>query len=430
MIFFPPAKKIKLRPQNKGTAKAPPKIAYSSPIQTKIGFEFEVGNWLTMKPEKVEGKEEPVWTPLKKNETVLRAPNFVLKADEHDVGSDLEICTVPFEENKEGYQQLKQTMRKIICILESFEPFSQRTEPFTKLEAFGRLDLPDTHLFLHGSPKIKPQATFGLELDQVPELMEDIGKDKKSVHPALKKRRSEGRKVLSRQKTSCRYDETLLLAEDGMEAFSEKLIAKNMRDFKPSEELMGLVNLILLYLIRGSGQLKSYAKTIGSLLARTDFARLFQLLPENEKSLFTKENGLYWMELMKACLDLIELKIDLPVFEKGIYWRSAGKDHHILKDLSRKQWLTGIPLGTDYLTEEHFPNREYAEELESLGSWHEKTEPSALSADGQMPIFELRTIRSIDDFRRIEPIALHLFRYIYSLNRKMGYKFGEEFSID
>ncbi|BDD05308.1 hypothetical protein AUTU_27910 [Aureibacter tunicatorum] len=400
------------------------------PLQAKIGFEFEVGNWETLKEENnTEGKPHKV--SLKKNEQLLKNEFFELKADEtKDDRSDLEIATKAFEENEDGFRELKHTAKLLNEFFSSLEPFDEAHLPVEKFSGVGTITGQSTQIVVSGPPHIKPQVTMGMTFGSVISLFEDLGTQQEGEEKQLKIRRERGRRQLAHQsehsvRSGQRFDIAMQYAEEMIEQASLEFDTCEINFFKSRESLYAVTMILLNYLLKGKYGLLTYPKAIASLISRTDFATVINMLHPDDLEELRDDHGKLWLRYWSQLEKMLNMKLSEPVFEGGIYLKMDNvADKHMLNCLTREKWLMGMLNGTDYLTTKHFPNPQVAEELESLGEWGSKTDAHPEFHSG-VPIFELRSAQVLQDHYSIPPFMQEAFSYIYSLNKDMGFKFGE-----
>jgi hypothetical protein len=441
-------------------------------VQRAIGFELEIPLLATKRPVRrgirarhaVDaaadfGELDAGWAlseRLPKKHRLVTGEHFGLEAD--DAGprsSDAEFVTDPFPENGAGRGALLRALTGIEDMAETINQLSETSRArgrfplATELNAT-RVDDPETFLF--GVAKLgKPQATFGLRLAQVGAFLKDIY-PAPNESPAEGARRDAGREAVTKVSTArgraalAAADPTTLshgrqvarvmglapgLAVQALTAYR----AANPAAPPPTREILSLLALVYSYLEMGRrGLVRSYAKTIGPLMARTDFRTLFTLLSEPERAYYSGRYGGRWSELVWSAPGYAALDIDHPVFEPIRESRERTQWYRVV---SRRAWLTEMAadygwfslLGykaRDLLSTGGFPTRAGRREIEGLGGYGARTDVvQAPAGPVEAPILEQRMTPEnmrLPDFSRW---ALRMFDYVVALNRGDDRKFGE-----
>jgi hypothetical protein len=181
-----------------------------------------------------------------------------------------------------------------------------------------------------------------------------------------------------------------------------------------SDELMGLVALIVQYMRTAATALGGYPKTIAPLMARTDFATIFQMMPEE---IYFRREPDDFVELVRMAVS--DYDMSQPLFTRGIYHNTPRRAEHrdVLAGLSRDTWLRDMTQGTERLTALNFNDDGTAQpHLESLGGYGDKTE-SVGHAGVQLdaPIFEIRSMGQLMSSQWYTQ-AMDVFLFLVSLN--------------
>jgi hypothetical protein len=224
----------------------------------------------------------------------------------------------------------------------------------------------------------RPQVTAGISLENIPKLQ--FPQKGVSLPPQLDQTHvSAG---------------TASIDVDGAAEF----LPKEFEVMPP--QLKGLLMPIGMYLYNGQRAV-SYPKQIADnfLLARTDCAGLFKLLPEDLKTYFRKKpEDFVKMAMAAGCVDDPEA----PVI--GRVWKNENNPSEGVEPIgpSRRKWLYFITQGYDLLSGSHYKeflnddmlsgaeHKKMAKELESLGELGKKTEPTK-GEEKEGGIFELRS---------------------------------------
>jgi hypothetical protein len=431
-------------------------------IQRKIGFEFEADAWYSWRRlrnlTQAESSTSPALrtlpvqdvAPLKKKDPIHQGTGYTLEADESKnkdaLGrgkSDIEFVTVPFEEDAGGLRQLKDTLDAIeadaadLCAMRYADEFAGSYNMFEELVAAGLS--PPTGILLSGGDRpltVKMQATFGLRLDRVLELMSSLGAAQPGESARKAAQRAEGRDFMSRHAGGLAMPQGAGMQEVGAAAARATAGVRAFKQahahgtpnydpavdrLKNTKALEGLLSMIGLYLGLGDkiSAGASYPKAIAAIMARTDFAAMFTLLPQDQKILLTKGDNLYWFELVGMANPGLNLSAQLF---KGAPW---------LQELYRDDWLENIPKGTDIVGQSGYQQLANAmlptagiattgtmlgesHLLESMGSMGEKTEGDG---DRRLAIFELRAIPDYFPYDQIGQISRAVAKYIAGLNK-------------
>jgi hypothetical protein len=434
-------------------------------LARKIGFEFEADGWSSWKRTQELSLEERLmppdqrrlphtkFEPLKKKDPIHDGTGFTLEADEakhkDQLGrnkSDIEFVTAPFDETPAGLQALKVTLDEIRDLAEGMVGMREANDTqgslnwHDEMTQAGLRPRPKVHLSSGDRPlKVKMQSTFGLRLDQVMGFMATFGDAQPGESKSKKRKRADARELMTHRvigvpmQTAAGVNMGLAASEANRAV--DWFIARHkpqgpnhdasVARFGNTDALKGLVAMITLYLKLGDqiGASASYPKAIAALMARTDFAQMFRMLPDLQKITFRNDDAL-WYELIQNAANV---PLNQPVLN-GAPWLQ-----HLTVDL----WLQHIPLGTDLLTQQGYQllaaalqpqldDGEFGEAmadsemLESMGSMGSKTEGEG---DTQAAIFELRAIPDYFPHTEIPRISKALAKYITGLNKGKDTKF-------
>jgi len=366
---------------------------------------------------------------LSKKDVIVRRPGFNLEADEGNTDKDglaysnTEFVTAAFDETPPGRKELETALAGLIEVTDAISALSQQgrrvvhaTEVAPGGGQVGKVLIPTT--LLGGAL----QVTGGVELSQIGRLMQGMQADTEE----------------SKESRGQRLEERNLLggglgpepgiigsaprrAEEGLAFALSQWDGPHPPAKFGSTELKSFVALIAAYMKTAAGATVGYAKTIAPLMARTDFATMFTLVPEHQ---FLADN----FDLFRS---IVSFTAALPMSEKlfpnGLYKdaRSAGRgDTEALAGLTRFRWLFGITDGIDYLTAANFNKNPAAQaddptapkrDLESMGARGNTTERVGWF-NKPAPIFEIRALGQIHSPRAFSERALMIFDYLEALN--------------
>jgi Domain of unknown function (DUF4157) len=439
-------------------AASPPTSDQNPMLQRKIGLELEVPYIFSWKPKGLWGQVSAMnhasrRKRLKKGDPIIRGTGFELQGEDapgDDTKSNIEFVTDAFDENQTGLNALTQAMTEINQIGTQMTANAQHGQFLDVGLLPGTKVVPTAFLQdAHKPIKAKVQSTFGLSLGNVAQFMEEIFA---TTHDAPDPRLTKGRAALTG------YDPTvmerggldpinpgpILRTVGGAPAEAQTAINTLQSRFNnvpaSTPELVSLLSMVIAYLKIGAGNgaplVRSYAKTIAPVMARTDFAKMFSLLSDEEKAFYGGGTGGTWKYLVSIVPGLDVLT--QPVYASGIAITSpVYRVDHSLDLLTRDLWLTGMATGTDYLTQYNFPDRHQRGEIEGLGSYQNKTDTSHTGQE--MPIFELRAMmkavdptvaqaigeRGLYPMNEWTTLAQAILIYIWDLNHGSGSKYGE-----
>ena len=231
--------------------------AKATVIQRNVGMELETQpDWAVT----TKGDDPKAVT---KGTPIIHRPHFQLQAEySSDTTSNLEFVTnPPGVKNRGEYTEF----RAAILALRAELNAKANTAPFTASELTGG---EGAYTIRPGTTQIKPhlQVTAGVPLASVEALLKnlnDIG--------------AQGTINYAGSAAKGRNLATKFATDAGLEG--------------PSQELIGFVSMIQRYLAEGAGdpnatghQVATFPKGVFSVMARTDFKKMFSMLPEAERN--------------------------------------------------------------------------------------------------------------------------------------------------
>ncbi|BDD10224.1 hypothetical protein FUAX_26560 [Fulvitalea axinellae] len=406
----------------------------------------------------------PEWDTFPKSSVLFKGKDFEVQTDISDLDrlSDLEIVSVPFPETHEGFERLNLALEHICRIL-AFIPkgFPVRTIKELEAEGLGVATAPRGIIVRKGLSGlvVNPQVTIGLRMDQLAKMMTSMGpggekEDLEMMERRDKLRMETGFNILTHfTQRIYNVGKALASARFGMSSYLNSLPEGSRPPL--SRELDGLSALVTYYLMRGAEGTNVYPKAFTKLLARTDFGKMFSLLPPMERAHFSKNNGEEWVKLFAHILKpesvlyeavdwadyrdytyyapvrpkQTEFGMDKPFFESGVYKKRTGHYAHlptdILSSLIREDWLRAMTQGTDLLTARNFPDPAQGHRLQSLGAMGGTVDLVGDDASPS-PIIEIRGLYSIYDNDELKRRLKAWFAYLFATNKRMDYEFGEE----
>lgn len=396
---------------------------------------------------------------MRKKDPLLFGDGFVAEADESNSGgkTNLEFVTEALPDTLAGALRLSTILRKITALVDTLgalgktlkrkESRSGDSGQYVMADELAEHGTPVHGVILIPGPSFDGviQVTTGILLDQVIELMTSMA-GPQAEEKELFQERMYGRAVLGGAISGHlpTNSPTAMGPGDAMAAISEykrrsdidsrcalqqRIVNKQPTSYYHrsestfgSPELAGLLALLIQYTRTANQALGGYAKTIAPLMARTDFAKMFAMLPPLEQQMLGGYNAHYFVELVSLAVGE-NIDIYAPVFEKGLY-HNYKHDPRIKSDalqgLTREEWYRGIAQGIDRLTAKNFNQESYEPtgDLESLGSFGSKTEKVGASRE-DAPIFEIRSI-GVMGYHLWYSRVMDIFRFICGLNNRSG----------
>ncbi|OLP17676.1 hypothetical protein BST81_15260 [Leptolyngbya sp. 'hensonii'] len=415
-------------------------LAQRSPqvIQRDVGFEFEVGKWNLEKlnapltPKQKTGKKTVKNAQIDPNglnkDTVVHAgPNFNLKPDQGDDGWHIEfVIEPPLPETSSGKKQLKTTMNQmkrlgdLLISMRSEAKIKRTNSPFHRiLSADAGLGMGDVLITPFSTMPAEPQVTAGIRLDQLASIMEKMSPaNLPGETPAKSQQRKQGAAYLGYKNVT----DTQLVSSSPAEARARfaDFPGKNLRSpDTASDSLISLLALMRAYLDRASRSM-AYAKTMAPLMARTDFAKTFNLMPE---ATYYRSYPNEWVALVLHVAGMTG-QGNQPFFTGAVTYTQGTDLTDLRNALSREQWVRGISQGTDYLTEKNFPDQNVAAYLFGLGKLGKRTDKvgqrrkffGTSTEVAEAPIFEFRRMAGDLPHTAWPQLALELFTYFKEAN--------------
>jgi hypothetical protein len=206
-----------------------------------------------------------------------------------------------------------------------------------------------------------------------------------------------------------------------------------------SSKLQGMLALLSNYLrsgMAGPGRMLNHARLIsGAFMARTDFAHMFTRLPASEQRCVLRHPDRFAELALQAAR--LTGQGDALLFDRGVRKNTepASADYNVDRaraatspiDMSREDWLMGIPTGADSISAAQHPTQKNT--LEGLGALGDRTDrvsedpaPAHGAHDkGRGIILELRQMRTNQTPEEFMAQAQAIFDYLAKVNRNPGY---------
>jgi hypothetical protein len=362
---------------------------------------------------------------LRKKEVLVRTPDFRLEADEATGGgSDLEFVTTAFPEDAAGLARLTAAMTRIVAAAQLLlgangDVVTARDvtavtggtapapagPPRSLVAAAKVLVKPDPEYamqtFISTMLTASPQTTAGVRLDKIPDLLRRFVQGQSAPNPGP-------------------ADQLGVGDAHRIHRDAEQWAAQTAQNWTSaagdpaSPELRGLLTLVGTYLLGGERRLdQAYLKGIVPLLARTDLATAFRLVPEHDE--LAENDGAAFVALALAAAHQTGRGAE-AVYDKNIGPPLAPRLGPIA-DITRQTWLEQLTKNVDLLSRAGYRQvvRGAAEEeFESMGEYGDRTEN--VGAGIAAPILELRRMRSGVPHTEWAALALAAFTVITGLN--------------
>jgi hypothetical protein len=317
-------------------------------IQRDVGFEFET-DWGIHGGNDPKKKSKP---RLRKHRAYKKYDGFEVqvdeasrgfKADYPELGFEIEFVVKPHAETKEGGKQLKLTMERLLAVVNEMEGEAKKFPAFMlrergeKLWVFPKAKIGATH-----DIKALPQATIGLSLAAIHEYGSIEEKTLNKLNP--------DRPLF----TFVRREITL----GGEWGKKYEAIAKKAGEIEgASKTFAGFVTLLAFYICRfqeGVKKPEAYAKAVMPVLAKTNFAFMFNKLNRTDQKKYREDPDSFVdlvLEVVNGVVESSKLKKDQQVIPATrVRYRTSWK----VGELTLGAWLKEIPGGKDSLTEQYY----------------------------------------------------------------------------
>ncbi|MGH7966779.1 MAG: hypothetical protein ACRERD_33960 [Candidatus Binatia bacterium] len=415
-------------------------------MQRNVGFEFEVGSYpayrlgRAMTAEQLNGETALTSAdedPLAKGDVLGRGTGFEMQVDQGRDDFHLEFVTPGngFPETKSGRAALKVALRGMEAMgneVTSKEraatarfryPEGLETPVVRTDEISGGIGtLPETLIEVSGGQMhAEPQTTAGVRLDQIPTLMKSLGF---TPGESMQSRQSRATQVHALSGKSGEIEKPHYA---NSEASARGAIGRfrNQVPVQPgfgSKGLVGLTALIYTYLNQGTREVLYYPKALFPLLGISNFAVMFAHLHDDDKAPFLEDSQRF-----------VDINLDAAgmVGTGAAAFFSGGFADQLtnmspedsqqvalaLGEITRGDWLGGIPLGTDQLTS----SVSGQPALESMGRFDRgeyvgQTHRFGKTTTTWAPVLELRRMGSNVGINNWTDLGLDVFDFLWKLN--------------
>lgn len=342
------------------------------------------------------------------------------------IGSNLELETDNFPETAAGRMGLHQALKNLerFCLLIDAHSANQPHFASTHLAAaFGGAPGPNRYIRMVGAITGNPQATVGVLLSRIEQLMErtvggpSVGPNAimgMGAHPPMARLELGG---LGGPADFTAVGNAPGVIRNGIATYIGAHGGVLPVGF-PSDRLIGLCSLMYSYIRVGAGPVKTYAKQIAPLMARTDFGSMFNTdIPGPERVFLSAGGGAefvnMWTHIVVAGIGGglgVPLIAHEPVVTQGLGLNISG-------NLTRQGWITNVSQGIDQLTSANFPSVPERPHLFGLGGFGGGHDAGVGPAPGTgAPIFELRRMINNMHPHDFTEMAMGVFDYIVGLN--------------
>jgi hypothetical protein len=353
-------------------------------LQRDVGFEFQTGWGI---------RERGPYRQYGRQEVVANFAGFNFTADEAQtpLGAEVEFVVPHLPENQRNQMDLAlAALEQLATDMNAFKTTTIFTlDRASHNVAHNRVEVHPT-IKSSGDMTANPQVTGGVRMDRLTRMFADLGQPQGAHAGAQNDLVSTG-------------------GGPGLANAAARVANMTVNGNAASAKFRGLAAMILTYLQMGklatgapglNQPTLNYAKASLTLLARTDFRRMYQLLPRPEKVYLTAHPKRFRRAILAAAGNLDP---DANVLERGI--------HNVPVNVTRRAWLEGIPAGSDLL------KAQTDARLFGFGSRNKHTDRVGPGQAHKGTIFEFRTMGRAVPYTQWRPLGMAIFDYIAALNQ-------------
>ncbi len=389
-------------------------------IRDGVAQNLMVANVVGEKP--LEGRNIP------KAGKLIQGTNYALTADASPSGgSNLEWVTDPLE----SADEVNAAMDGIVGMATYLD--GRKTEAHIPLDDVANatgtaVQMPNVRIYpFGGSLSFAPQVTGGFRLDKIGELIDKLRPRSKGTF----ERESTWQKNEDFKNSLYTDVASMAASLSGARKACSETWVREIAGPDGTKELEGLVMILANYLSNAAAlEDGANAKSIaGGMMARTDFAHNFRLLPRSLRTHFSKTpDDFVRLVLTAAGMEGTE---DTQVFEHTVERGLAGQRQTTQITLTRGSWLGQIPRGFDLM--KNFSNQSELVQ-EALSESGKQTESEAIhkslgalgSVDDQVGpkgnrtealVVELRRMQDRRTAAELKPLATSVWDMIDKLNK-------------
>ncbi|HEY4420249.1 MAG TPA: DUF4157 domain-containing protein [Pseudonocardia sp.] len=350
-------------------------------VQRKVGIEIETGWYVDTADKPLIGKARP-GKPLNKYDVVGEPfDGFKVTADiAPNKRSEIEfVVDPPVEEGDNGRQRLEAVMQNLTDVGTSMKLAGETNRHFTQNMATKRN--PDKRFVItpNGPLDGSPQVTLGLALGAITRM---APAPPPAAAAGQQQTPATGQQPAPQPPQDRPAPVAMVPGAAYLAAQAGRVRGKGALP-TPSDDLRGLIAVISSYIIKGSitHRQLAYPKQIANvLMARTDFAKLFRLLPAAERTILEADKKL-WVELVVDAASAGKYVSGTIDPNENVI--AAGTERTGVRDLTIKDWLTAIAENDDKLKAIYAPT--------NMGALKDKTEQVGPdNARQEAGIFEFR----------------------------------------
>jgi hypothetical protein len=296
-------------------------------VQRNVGVEVEESNWRAL---------DEAGDDLSVHEPVVRRSYFDLEA-EAPRGIEM-VTTAPGVANRGDYERMKRSMHRLETELADQQYRAGLADTAARLPAT-RLLGGRPGVFLQPGPRWAPhlQVTAGIPLAGIPTFFRHLRDQRVDVQ------------TRSADQIESRLAHVLKLPAAPTASASRD--DDRARHRAPSRELLGFTELLNHYLNLGANtRTARFSKAVFGVLARTDFAKSFSLLPPEEQQAISR-NLAEWVDLMVTSFAVPnDPAADRTPSGPALGTAVLVANTRFRVRTSRDEWLRGMVRGHDVLS--------------------------------------------------------------------------------
>jgi hypothetical protein len=420
-------------------------------IRRKVGFEFEVGSWsmeqLASHKTSLSWKETSGRVPINKNDTWavdINTPvnswgKLKLMGDKAaDASTHIEwVIDPPVDETDTGRAELAAIMDQLLAVTQAMTkqrakatierrnsnlPHDLTTSRRYRASWIG-FGLPKTTLVQpFATMEAEPQMTAGIRLTELAKLMEKMDPAARQGEDATARTaRNRGTEALMGK----RIQDVPSVAGGPAAvraAFGAVAHTGNNPPAVPSQRLQGVVTLMRTYLIHAQRN-NQYVKGLAPFLAKTQFGKLFSMLPEAG---YYHDNQDEWVELVMTAAGIPMGNVDDPLLTASFQFVQA-QEMATLRQLTRRAWIQRLAHDqVDLCTTAGMATTAMASaanELYGFGALDDRTDEVGPTRTDQSAILEFRRMAGSLPHTKWKPWALEIFDYVRAVNARQAATF-------
>jgi hypothetical protein len=356
----------------------------SGVVQRAIGFEYELGVWTSRKESSPNGVRSEYVT---KGHVIWNDRGFAVTADQLSSGeSDLEVVVKAVDDRPLGSRAHMATVLRSVVNLFAELKKRKGKGPFPATDLNPKAD-PSIYLDVpHGILAGQFQATAGLSLSALHAIRSGQTSQEITQSDAKSKLSTDEKEIRDAVLQNGGGSADPDIWQEVMHSMPGIRTSMNLSSTENLDNLASVISLMVAIPINTRLTEAEYPKAHSvSLLARTDYATIINLLPLSQQAALAKRPNIWARELTGLIERVVRKKIGKgapkvspyePVFQHG------SITHASTPRLSLEDWFKGVAWKkekrVDLLTTANYPSyypREEAKDLESLGGYGSKMDP-------------------------------------------------------